>query len=67
MSEVFSIEVLVKRAKQVLQEQGRAMSSVEVALALGVPGWSVDRALADAEADGAVCFVDGQGWTLRGG
>lgn len=67
MSEVFSIEVLVKRAKQVLQEQGRAMSSVEVALALGVPGWSVDRALADAEADGAVRFVDGQGWTLRGG
>lgn len=68
MSEqVFSIVALAERAKVVLQERGGPMSSVEVALELGVPGWSVDRAMADAEQGGAVVFVDGQGWTLRGG
>ena len=68
MSEqVFSIAALCERAKKVLQERGRPMSSVQLALELGVPGWSVDRAMADAEQDGAVVFLDGQGWALWGG
>lgn len=64
MDQVYSKDILRRRALDELRRQARCMSTGELAGALGVPTWALEPVMDEARRADEVQYTEKQGWVL---